>query len=127
MKKLIGLLVVVLMAGGGAGAALAAPPEGKGPGPNGKNDHGLCTAYFNGQKKGHDGGSPGPFGALEDEADKSESGNDDGETTPQEVYDFCIAVDKGIGGNPGENGRFQECFEDSDDEGSEPDGDCSTE
>ena len=125
MKKLIAFAALVLMLGG-ANGALAAKDDNQGKaGPNGKNDHGLCTAYFNGQKKGHEGGSPRPFEALEQEADKEENGgNADGVGTPQEVYDFCINVDKGIGGNPGENGRFTDCFEDDDEDGT-ADGDCT--
>ena len=83
------------------------------PGPNGKNDKGLCTAYFNGQKKGHEqGNSPGPFGVLEDD------NNDDIDA----IFNFCSGVDKGIGGNPEDNGRFPDCFTDDD---GEPGNDCT--
>jgi|SRR6187399_3294497 len=94
MKKRLAVAAVALMfAGLGVSAAQAAP------GPNGHNDHGICTAYFNGQKKGHDkNGSPGPFAALEEMGDT------------QAIYDFCTGVAKGIGGNPEENGRFPGCF-----------------
>ncbi len=104
MRKLLasvmtaGLLVV------GGGAAIAAP------GPNGHNDHGLCTAYFNGQKNGWEkqGASPAPFAALEQVADDG-----DGNTSvTQDVYNYCTGVEKGIGGNPAENGRFPSCFDD---------------
>jgi hypothetical protein len=116
LKKLIAVVVLMLTAGAFASAALAAP------GPNGSNDHGLCTAYFNGQKNGHDkkdDGSPGPFGALEDAGaaytDSDGEDNDrDGETdeegesaslSPEEnVYNYCNDNDL-IGGNP-VHGRF---------------------
>lgn len=110
-NRLLGTLVLALMLAG-----LFATIGVADPGPNGNNEKGLCTAYFNGQKKGHDnenaGGNgngngrqpgeyPGPFQALVDEA------GDDG------VYAYC--EEYGIEGNPGENGRFTECF-DGDDE-----------
>ena len=98
MKQRLAVAIATLMfVGLGAGVVQAAP------GPNGNNDHGLCTAYFNGQKKGHDKeghSSPPPFAALDDAND-----ND-----IQAIYDFCTGVDKGIGGNPEENGRFPGCF-----------------
>jgi len=95
MKKRLAVAAAALMfAGLGAGVVGAAP------GPNGHNDHGICTAYFNGQKKGHDkkDTAPGPFAALEAMGDT------------QAIYDFCTGVEKGIGGNPEENGRFPGCF-----------------
>jgi hypothetical protein len=97
MKKRLAVATATLMfVGLGAGIVQAAP------GPNGRNDHGLCTAYFNGQKKGHDkNGSPGPFAALEDAND-----ND-----IQAIFDYCNTV--GIGGNPDENGRFTDCWTDT--------------
>jgi hypothetical protein len=78
------------------------------PGPNGKNNHGLCTAYFNGQKKGHTKhGSPPPFAALEAAAEEAE----------MSIYEYCSQF--GIGGNPGHNGRFPECFDDDDSTGND--------
>ncbi|MFP5323008.1 MAG: hypothetical protein ACLGIC_14350 [Acidimicrobiia bacterium] len=81
------------------------------PGPNGNNDKGLCTAYFNGQKKGHDkNGSPPPFAALEEAADEA-NGDDEENEDPrleraEDVFEFCNGM---IGGNPS-NGRF-DCSE----------------
>jgi hypothetical protein len=108
MKKKLGAsLIAVLMMMGLFGAASATAD----PGPNGNNDKGLCTAYFNGQKKGHDkNGSPGPFAALE-EAAGAEDG-DDRDAVASAVYEFCMTaagkdgdgVD--IGGNPDDNGRW---------------------
>lgn len=109
MKKRIAAVALAasMLTGTGLGIAAAAP------GPNGNNDHGICTAYFNGQKKGHDrNGSPGPFAALEEA-----NGGD-----IQAIYDFCTAVDKGIGGNPDENGRFTDCFTDTNEDSSD---DCT--
>jgi hypothetical protein len=99
MKKRLAVAAATLMfAGLGAGVVQAEP------GPNGKNDHGICTAYFNGQKKGHEkNGDPGPFAALE--ADHEDL---------QAIYEYCNSLPKGIGGNPDENGRYTDCFDDSD-------------
>lgn len=104
MRKLLAAAMTAALMTAGASVALAAP------GPNGNNDHGLCTAYFNGQKNGWDKkGSPGPFAALEAVAD---DGDDDTSQT-QDVYNYCSQVEKGIGGNP-EQGRFPSCFDDDD-------------
>ena len=90
-----------------AASAAGVSPVSAEPGPNGNNEHGLCTAYFNGQKNGHDKhGSPGSFAALEDDAEDDGS-NEDKENETQisdDVFEFCD--DFGIGGNPEENGRF---------------------
>lgn len=80
------------------------------PGPNGSNEKGLCTAYFNGQKNGHnkDGkDAPPPFLALEDAADEpdDEDGANSGSgsfETAADVFEFCQGL---IGGNP-TNGRY---------------------
>ena len=104
MKTKLGAsLIAALMMMGLFGAANATAA----PGPNGNNDKGLCTAYFNGQKNGHDKhGSPGPFAALEDAADEEDGdeGADSGDRfeTAADVFQFCDGM---IGGNP-TNGRF---------------------
>lgn len=117
-KKIIVALAAIFMAGLGAGLSQAEP------GPNGHNDHGLCTAYFNGQKVGHgqeedQTNQPPPFQGLEDAAraytDNDGSDNDnDGETDEEgenselsdaeNIYNFCFDTTT-IGGNP-EHGRF---------------------
>jgi hypothetical protein len=95
------------------------------PGPNGKNDKGLCTAYFNGQKKGHDkqkdenGAYPGPFGPLEDVSrdyaeedgrDNDRDGNIDEEgegdkiTAAEAIFNYCDDNAE-ILGNP-DHGRW---------------------
>jgi hypothetical protein len=83
------------------------------PGPNGHNEKGLCTAYFNGQKKGHqEGEGPGPFGVLETEYE--DDGTDEDADVPGEtriasdVFERCNGL---IGGNPEHNGRF-DCSDD---------------
>jgi hypothetical protein len=101
----------------GAGFVQAAP------GPNGHNDHGLCTAYFNGQKVGHGPGEntddPPPFQGLENvsrtytdhdgvdndnDGQIDESGENSSLTDAENIYNYC--GDGGlIGGNP-EHGRF---------------------
>jgi hypothetical protein len=124
MKRAIAVVIGVLaMLGAAAGISSAAP------GPHGKNDHGLCTAYFNGQKNGHDkkDEDPKPFESLEragedytdndgvdndrdekiDEGKNTSSPDDDesNDLTPQEnIYNFCSNTTI-IGGNP-EHGRY---------------------
>lgn len=106
MKKFIAALFASLMLLGLFSVATAQAE----PGPNESNEHGLCTAYFNGQKKGHErNGNPGPFQALEDAAADDGTDEDDSEAPGEEsissdVYEFCQAF--GIGGQPEHNGRY---------------------
>ena len=94
MRKLIVLAVVALMSVG-ANIALADPRDEPGPGPNGSNEHGLCTAYHNGNKNGWGkNGTPPPFVGLEDRA----------EAADQTVTEFCGEL---TGGNPGPNGNSE--------------------
>jgi hypothetical protein len=134
-RKLLALSVMILMAFGGTAAVGAADHEG--PGPNGSNDHGLCTAYFNGQKNGHDkqkdgdGEYPGPFAGLEDHArdytDSDNVDNDgDGEvdeenenadlSAAENIFNFCDDTST-IGGNPA-HGRFT-CSDDPETNGND--------
>lgn len=88
---------------GGAATAIAEPGKAGTHDPgaddsNPNNDHGRCTAFFNGQKKGH--------------------------TSPtdevlQAIYDAC--QDENIQGRP-DKGRFPECFDgdSAEDECTEP-------
>jgi hypothetical protein len=120
-RRLLAVLAASFMLVGlFGGAALA--NNGK-AGPNGHNEKGLCTAYFNGQKNGHEeGDGPGPFGALEDEAED----NGDNENLPDEqqisddVFEFCNEF--GIMGQPEQNGRF-DCREGEDRTGDPRDSD----
>lgn len=119
MKRLLAMLfgATMLFALFGAGTVSAEP------GPNGSNDKGICTAYFNGQKKGHESGdSPGPFGTLEDEAGEYDEANtEDGaeeDLAPEQmlasdVLEYCNSLGVVVGGNPEHNGRY-DC---SDEEG----------
>jgi hypothetical protein len=128
LKKTLVAFVVVLLAGLGLSFAQAEP------GPNDHNEHGLCTAYFNGQKNGKSD-EAGPFVALEDTAreytdndDVDNDGNgtvDDGDNTPdnpdddennqlsaaENIYNYCSNVTT-IGGNE-DNGRY-DCVLDTD-------------
>ena len=116
MKKLLAVAVMALLSLG-ANAALA------NPGPNGNNEKGLCTAYFNGQKNGHEeGNGPGPFGALEDEAEDSGENEDleDEQQVSDDVFEFCDEY--GIMGQPELNGRF-DCREDESRDGPARDSD----
>lgn len=101
--KLVAALSAALMLFGLLGVVGASAD----PGPNGNNDKGLCTAYFNGQKKGHDkNGNPGPFQALIEAADAA-NGDDEDNDDPrleaaEDVFELCQGL---IGGNP-DHGRF---------------------
>jgi hypothetical protein len=95
VRKVIVAGFVAALTALGAGAALA-----QGPGPNGHNNHGLCTAYFNGSATGQaHKQNAGPFQALEAAADDGNSN-----TTPQQdVWNWCNDTTnnpKGIGGTP---------------------------
>jgi hypothetical protein len=96
MKK---LLVTAFVAGSlvfGAGHAIAAPGNPNDGNPH--NDHGQCTANFNGHKTGQE--------ALSGQA-------------LQDMFDYC----KGnIGGNPTQNGRYADCFTNTNNDSSD---DCS--
>lgn len=106
MKKVLAIALGLLgMLGGAVGVAIAEP------GPNGKNNHGLCTAYFNGSETGRaNKHKAGPFVALENaaEARDNEDNDDDGQVDEADevaraVWDWCSDPannPKGIGGNP---------------------------
>ena len=96
MKKLLASAVVAASMLGGISVALADPGPDK---VNDHNQHGQCTAFFNGQKKGQEG----------------LSGDD-----LQNFYNDCSGL---IGGNPENNGRYPQCFTDGDNSGSNTD-DC---
>lgn len=105
MKKLIASVFVAALLAGSAGAASAkndGSNAGGNPGPNGANNHGLCTAYFNGSDTGREHKhNAGPFVALEKAAVDGGYQDEDGESVEHAVMDFCNATDsKGIGGNP---------------------------
>ena len=115
MRKTLLAAVTAIMLLAGVGVAQAKNDGDHGPGPNGSNEHGLCTAYFNGQKNGHDKdgdghSNPGPFAALEDTATGGEDppDNDDPTNGSQDeiveaVYNYCTGF--GIGGQP-DHGRY---------------------
>ena len=103
MRRLLAVLFGTATLLGGVGLPMALAQ----PGPNGHNNKGLCTAYFNGQKKGHEeGNGPGPFGVLEDESEDSGENEDleDELQISDDVFEFCNQY--GIMGNPEHNGRF---------------------
>jgi hypothetical protein len=97
VKKLLASAVVAASMFAGIGVAIASAD----PGPdkvNDHNQHGQCTAFFNGQKKGQEG----------------LAGQD-----LQDFYDSCRGM---ISGNPAENGRYADCFTDTN---NDPSDDCS--
>ena len=125
-KTILAALTALLLIGGFVGGAQAAPREEPGPGPNGSNEHGLCTAYFNGQKNGHtEGDGPGPFGVLEDDATAQDNADDNSDEdsakserdVSDDVFEFCQPY--GIGGNPDHNGRW-DCYVDEDKKTDDP-------
>ena len=105
MRKVLALILLVVLAVGGASLA--------DPGPNGNNNHGLCTAFFNGSTTGqeHKRNAP-PFVELAREVGENDGvdNDDDGETDeegemagPSEIWEWCMDPEnnpKGIGGNP---------------------------
>ena len=117
MKRVIAIAIGVLgLLAGAIGVSYADAGE--------HNDHGLCTAYFNGQKVGHGPGEdqdnqPPPFQGLEDasreytDSDGEDNDNDgetdeEGENTSltdaENIFNYCNDT-LVIGGNP-EHGRF---------------------
>lgn len=79
-------------------AVAAAAPAVAEPGPNGHNNHGLCTAYFNGSDQGKENKrEAGPFAALEEAADDG----DDSTSPEEDVRVFCEGL---IGGKPENRG-----------------------
>ena len=98
MKRILTIVFAFAIALGGAAAATAERPAEPG------REHGLCTAFFNGQKNGHEKQDeyPGPFQDLVDDApDGSDEGSEGGSVA--DLYDWCQQF--GIGGNP-DHGRF---------------------
>jgi len=81
LRKTIAAAAAAFMLFAGAGVALANPSHDPRSDDNPNNDHGQCTAFFNGQKNGHPSFT-----------------DDDVEA----IYDGCGAL---IGGNP-DHGRF---------------------
>jgi hypothetical protein len=116
MKKLLAALLVSVMAFGGAGLASAAK-GGNSAGPSENSQKGLCTAYFNGQKNGHDkNGEPGPFVDLGQDAG---DGSDEGDTVgdPADIWEFCDGL---IMGQPS-HGRYTCYIDDMETESTEDD------
>ena len=105
MKKIVAFALFLGLIAGGLAIA--------DPGPNGSNNHGLCTAYFNGSETGqaHKRNAP-PFVALAREVGNSDGVDNDGDgqtdegdemAGPEGIWDWCndpANNPKGIGGNP---------------------------
>jgi hypothetical protein len=100
VKRTVISAAVLVLGLAGAGVSLADPGDG-GPGPNGSNNHGLCTAYaHNGGGNSHN--AP-PFAQLEEDADAAGDGN--GTASPQEIADYCAPFLGGNGNGNGNNGN----------------------
>lgn len=83
MRKLLAAALTALFLAGGAGVATA------GPGPNGHNTFGLCTAYSAGSEKGQEQKRKAPpFQGLEKAA--ADAG--------QSVAEYCAAKGQHPGG-----------------------------
>ena len=87
MRRIVTLIAAAAMlAGAGLGTSVAQP------GPNGNNNQGLCTAYFNGSEKGQEKKRKAPpFQGLEAAADAQD----------QTVEEFCEGLVGGRGGRDG--------------------------
>ena len=113
MKRLLALICGATLVLTAAGASVASAE----PGPEtGNSEKGLCTAYFNGQKNGHDKDGDGwtdnensPFSALETRSE--DDGENEEEDVPGEteiysdVFEYCDSLYV-IGGQPEHNGRY---------------------
>jgi hypothetical protein len=86
LKRTIVTAAVLALGVAGTGLASANPP-----GPNGKNDYGLCKAYFAGSENGreHKRNAP-PFQALEEAAGVEEDAT--AEERDQAVAEFCASA-----------------------------------
>jgi hypothetical protein len=95
-KRLLALAVILIL--GVAGFATADP------GPNGSNNHGLCTALFNGSENGQSHKrNAGPFATLIANSPDGPSDSDDEGGSLSDAWDWCSDPannPKGIGGNP---------------------------
>lgn len=95
MKRTIVSAAVLALMTGGIGTAIAGPGEENGPGPNGKNNYGLCKAYFAGSDQGREQKrKAGPFRALE-EAAGVEAEDDTQEERDEVVAEYCAAFGPG--------------------------------
>jgi hypothetical protein len=94
MKRTLIAAAVLVLGAAGAGVSLADP------GPNGSNNHGLCTAYAanGGHGNSHD---TKPANALEAAAEDG----DDATSDAQEVANYCAEYLTGNSQNGGGNGN----------------------
>jgi len=85
MKRTLVSAAVLALVAGGASVAVAEP------GPNGKNDYGLCKAYFAGSETGQENKrDKGPFPALVTEAADADGDGTAGEE--EDVASYCASV-----------------------------------
>lgn len=85
MKRTI--IAASVLALGFAGAGVSAAD----PGPNGKNDYGLCKAYFAGSDQGREAKrKAGPFQELEAQA--GVDSDDTADERDEKVAEFCSAA-----------------------------------
>jgi hypothetical protein len=100
MKRTIISAAVLALGLAGAGVSMADP------GPNGHNNHGLCTAYFagseNGQEHKH---NAGPFQQLQEDAGDGPTDSNSTPGEPSDVADYCAPYLSGNGNGNGNNGN----------------------
>ncbi len=99
MRKWIVAVVVGFTLASGVGAALASG-SGGGPGPNGHNTYGLCTAYSSGSQQGQTekqmhgvafiqlAATATAWDAMNDQNESNEPMN---ESTQEKVAEYCAA------------------------------------
>lgn len=91
MRSFTMVSIVVLGA-----AALAVGAASAQPGPNGRNDFGLCRAYFSGSEQGRQAKRKAPpFAELERQACEQAGGCDTEEDVENAVMDFCMNATPG--------------------------------
>jgi hypothetical protein len=96
LKRTIISAAVLTLLVGGVGVSVAEP------GPNGNNNHGLCSAYFAGSENGQENKhKAGPFKALEEAADDG----DPNTSVQDDVARFCAEFLSGNGNENGNNGN----------------------
>lgn len=95
MKRTIIAASVLALGFAGGGVSLADPGD-RGPGPNGHNTFGLCTAYAHNNENAK---KAPPFKALEEEAKKEFPSSAD------PVAEYCSKYGQHPGGGKGGGGK----------------------
>lgn len=104
LRKLLVAALLAIAAVGSGVSALADHGEPQ------KNEHGMCTAYFNGSENGQENKrKTGPFQAFESWVGENDHVDNNGNNEVDEegedadavdVWNYCNQTAKGIGGTP---------------------------